>query len=242
MKNQEVVSKVISTTSSQDLSIFGLISSADTVGKFVFLLLLILSITSWAIIIDKIYKFSILKKNMSKFEKAFWSGEKLDQLYTKVSKTIDNPLSAIFVNSMNEMNSSVNSMPHTDSYIKIGIKDRIFQMMNLVKNKENEKIERYLGFLAGVGSNATFIGLFGTVWGIMHSFQSIAESKNTSLAVVAPGIAEALLATAFGLLTAIPALSFYNYLVSEVNYISNRMEDYISELYSIFSKSIDSQE
>lgn len=241
MNNKEVITKVISTSSNQDLSIFGLISSSDIIGQFVFLLLLFLSIFSWAIIIDKIYKLRIITKKISEFEKNFWSGEPLDQLYSRVKKNIDNPLSAIFVNSMSEIYTESPYTSKKESYIKISLKDRVMQSMNLTKNREIETLESYLTFLAAVGSNATFIGLFGTVWGIMHSFQSIAMSKNTSLAVVAPGIAEALLATAFGLLTAIPALSFYNYLVSRINFVSNRMEDYISELFNILSKSIDEE-
>ena len=242
MSSKEVVTKIISTSSSQDLSIFGLISSADIVGQLIFLLLLFLSIFSWAIIASKIHKFNSTTKKILDFEKNFWSGESLDKLYSRVKKNIDNPLSAIFVSAMSEIyteSKSINSKK--DSYIKIGLKDRVIQSMNLVKNKETEILESYLSFLAAVGSNATFIGLFGTVWGIMHSFQSIALSKNTSLAVVAPGIAEALLATAFGLLTAIPALSFYNYLVSRINFVSNRMDDYITELFNILSRSIDEE-
>lgn len=241
MKHPELVSKVISTTSSEDLSIFGLISSADFIGQSVFLLLLILSIFSWAIIIDKIYKFKITSKKIAEFEKNFWSGEPLDKLYHRVRRNIDNPLCAIFVSAMDEIYSGNNKDSKKEFYIKIGLKDRVIQSMNLIKNKETESLESYLSFLAGVGSNATFIGLFGTVWGIMHSFQSIAISKNTSLAVVAPGIAEALLATAFGLITAIPALSFYNFLISKINFISNRMDDYIVELFNILSKNIDEE-
>jgi biopolymer transport protein TolQ len=240
MNNEEVVSKVISASSSQDLSIFGLISSADLVGKLVFLLLLVLSIFSWAIIIDKMHKIRLLKQKISLFEDNFWSGQPLDKLYERVKKNIDSPLCAIFVAAMAELDNRTANFS-TDSHIKVGMKDRIMQSMNLVRNRESEKIESYLGFLAGVGSNATFIGLFGTVWGIMHSFQSIAMSKNTSLAVVAPGIAEALLATAIGLITAIPALSFYNYLISQTNFLSNRMDDYITELYTILSRSIDEE-
>jgi biopolymer transport protein TolQ len=241
MNQDEVISQVISTTSSQDLSIWGLISSADAVGKLVMFILVLLSIWSWAIILDKIFKFNLIKKKITQFDEVFWAGQALDQLHDRLKRSIDNPLAAIFVSAMNELKRTSTTKQITDSVLKIGQKDRIMQAMSLVKNRESERIESYLGFLAGVGAYSPFIGLFGTVWGIMHSFQSIAASKNTSLAVVAPGIAEALLATAIGLLAAIPAVAFYNYLVSQSNYIQNRMDDFIAELYTILSRSIDEE-
>lgn len=241
MNQDEVISQVISTTSSQDLSIWGLISSADAVGKLVMFILVLLSIWSWAIILDKIFKFNLIKKKITQFDEVFWAGQALDQLHDRLKRSIDNPLAAIFVSAMNELKRTSTTKQITDSVLKIGQKDRIMQAMTLVKNRESERIESYLGFLAGVGAYSPFIGLFGTVWGIMHSFQSIAASKNTSLAVVAPGIAEALLATAIGLLAAIPAVAFYNYLVSQSNYIQNRMDDFIAELYTILSRSIDEE-
>ncbi len=239
MDNNEVVSQVISTHASQDLSIFGLISSADGVGKLVMLCLVVLSVWSWAIILDKLFKYNMLKRKIVQFDEVFWSGQGLDQLYERIKRNIDSPLAAIFVSAMAEINRNVAKTQTSDSILKIGQKDRIMQAMNLVRNRESERIESYLGFLAGVGAYSPFIGLFGTVWGIMHSFQSIAASKNTSLAVVAPGIAEALLATAIGLIAAIPAVAFYNYLSSQANYMSNRMDDFIVELYTILSRSID---
>lgn len=238
---EEIISQVISTTSSPDLSIWGLISSADAVGKLVMFVLVLLSIWSWAIILDKIFKYNLLKRKITLFDEVFWSGQGLEALHERIKRSIDNPLAAIFVAAMNELKRNTNSKQLSDSVLKIGQKDRIMQAMNLMKNRESERIESYLGFLAGVGAYSPFIGLFGTVWGIMHSFQSIAASKNTSLAVVAPGIAEALLATAIGLLAAIPAVAFYNYLVSQSNYIQNRMDDFIAELYTILSRNIDEE-
>lgn len=239
MAQNEVVSQVISTHASQDLSIFGLIASADGVGKLVMFCLMLLSIGSWAIILDKFLRYNAIKRKISQFDEIFWSGQGLDQLYDRIKRNIDSPLAAIFVSAMAEINRNSNKPVSSDSILKIGQKDRIMQAMNLVRNRETERIESYIGFLAGVGAYSPFIGLFGTVWGIMHSFQSIAASKNTSLAVVAPGIAEALLATAIGLIAAIPAVAFYNYLSSQSNYISNRMDDFIVELYTILSRSID---
>jgi biopolymer transport protein TolQ len=123
----------------------------------------------------------------------------------------------------------------------VGLKERVGQAMYLVRNRENEKLEKNLGFLATVGSSSTFIGLFGTVCGIMHSFQSIAGSNNTSLAVVAPGIAEALLATAIALVAAIPAMVAYNFLAAQANSISNRLEDFSYELHTLLSRAIDEE-
>jgi len=241
MSSEDVVTEIVKTTTSQDLSILGLIAHADGVGKFVMFVLVMLSVASWAVIFDKIFKYQAIKKKIIQFDEIFWSGQGLDQLYDRMKKTIDSPLAAIFVSAMAELGRSNNKNLPADSILKIGQKDRIMQAMNLVRNREIERIESYLSFLAGVGSYSPFIGLFGTVWGIMHSFQSIAASKNTSIAVVAPGIAEALLATAIGLLAAIPAVAFYNYLASQSNYISNRMDDFIAELYTILSRSIDEE-
>jgi biopolymer transport protein TolQ len=125
--------------------------------------------------------------------------------------------------------------------LKVGQKERVLQSMYLVRDRELEKLETGLVFLATVGSSATFIGLFGTVWGIMHSFQSIAASKNTTLAVVAPGIAEALLATAIGLLAAIPAVIFHSYLTSKVISINNKIDDFVGELHTLLSRAIDEE-
>ncbi|KAJ6644863.1 Tol-Pal system protein TolQ, partial [Pseudolycoriella hygida] len=203
------------------------------------LLLVIASIWAWAVIIDKLVNLSQLRKRMAVFEATFWSGAVLDQLYESVKRAINNPLAAVFIAAMNECKRQ-NSKNLNDT-LKISHKERIIQSMYLVKNREMERLEQNLGFLATTASSAPFIGLFGTVWGIMHSFQSIAASKNTSLAVVAPGIAEALLATAIGLFAAIPAVIFYNYLSTQITKVHNKMDDFISELNSILSRAIDEE-
>ena len=224
---------------SNDMSVFSLITSADMVGKLVVLVLFLASIWSWAIIIDRYRKYRELNKKIKRFERLFWSGKPLDKIYDEVKKKNDNPLAKIFTASMKEVQGySSNKKAAKDS---INIKDRLLQIMDLVKNKEIDLLEQGLTFLATVGSAAPFIGLFGTVWGIMHSFQSIAMSKNTSLAVVAPGIAEALLATAIGLFAAIPAVICYNFLVSKVTAISNKVEDFIGELHMLLSRAIDEE-
>ncbi|ABV76031.1 protein TolQ [Rickettsia rickettsii] len=221
------------------LSIFSLISSSDIIGKSVMLMLLIASIWSWAIILDKIFKLVQVQKSMRAFENVFWSGGVLEQLYESIKRSVNNPLALIFVSAMDECKSL--STKGLSESLKNNHKERITGVMYLAQNREVEKLEKNLSFLATVGSSAPFVGLFGTVWGIMHSFQSIATSKNTSLAVVAPGIAEALLATAIGLFAAIPAVIFYNYLISRITLINNKIEDFISELNSILSKAIDQE-
>jgi biopolymer transport protein TolQ len=244
MEATENLDQVITTTStngSLDMSIMSLITSADLVGKIVILILFLASLWSWAIVAQKYLLLLSIKKKMKNFEDIFWSGQVIDDLYEKVKKMIDNPLSAIFVNAINECKKSkLPEAKKTDAF-KLSQKERVSGSMYLVKNRELESLDTNLSFLATVGSSAPFIGLFGTVWGIMHSFQSIAASKNTSLAVVAPGIAEALLATAIGLFVAIPATIFYNYLSSQIDSIDNKTEDFIGELNCLISRAIDEE-
>jgi biopolymer transport protein TolQ len=225
------------TIQHSNLSIIDLILSADFTGKAVIVTLLIMSIWSWTIILQKYFSYRSIKHKIAKFEATFWSGQILDQLYEYVKRSVDNPLAAIFVSAMNECKRK--NTVQSDSVLKIGIKDRVLQSMYLIKNRELESLEEHLSFLAVVGSTAPFIGLFGTVWGIMNSFQSIAASNNTSLSVVAPGIAEALLATAIGLLAAIPAVMCYNLLASHVNKLNNKFDDFINELNTLLSRAID---
>jgi biopolymer transport protein TolQ len=180
-----------------------------------------------------------LRLQTKNFEKAFWSSNSLESLFDRVKGRETHPAAMIFISAMQEWQSRNLTEMSVNSDLRAGTKERIYQSMQVTINKSLEKIEKNLGFLATVGSSAPFIGLFGTVWGIMVSFQSIAVSKNTTLAVVAPGIAEALLATAFGLAAAIPAVIFYNKFASELNKITARLEDFSSELGSIITKEID---
>lgn len=233
------ISDSLEIVTQDHLSIFSLISSSDIIGKSVMLMLLIASIWSWAIILDKIFKLAQVQRRMKSFENVFWSGGVLEQLYESIKRSVNNPLALIFVSAMDECKSL--STKGLSDALKNNHKERITGAMYLAQNREVEKLEKNLSFLATVGSSAPFVGLFGTVWGIMHSFQSIATSKNTSLAVVAPGIAEALLATAIGLFAAIPAVIFYNYLISRITLINNKIEDFSSELNSILSKAIDQE-
>lgn len=222
-----------------DMSFFNLINNADFVVKLVILMMLIGSLICWTIIFDKILIIKRLKNKTEKFEKVFWSGQVLQQLYERVKSRSDHPIAAIFVSAMHELERQPANNSSSLSILNFGIKERIYQTMEVAKNKEIEKIEKNLNFLATLGSSAPFIGLFGTVWGIMRSFQSIAAAKNVTLAVVAPGIAEALLATLVGLFAAIPAVIFYNYFASKINRINAHMDDFINELGVLISRQLD---
>lgn len=221
-----------------------LISSADMVGKAVFLILGLISIWTWAIIFTKFLSFKILKEKIRKFEDMFRSGQMLDQIYNKVitERDTNNPLGMIFVSAMHEWKSEKKPVDNPGLHIAFGVKDRIRQSMEMTRNDEIEALEKNLGFLATINSSATYIGLFGTVWGIMHSFQSIASAKNTNLAIVAPGIAEALLATACGLVVAIPAGIFYNYFMTRLNHFIGRIDNFTYEIDNLMSRMIDNQE
>ena len=221
--------------SSADLSIFGLFWSAHIVVKAVMLGLLVSSVWVWAIVIDKTLLYARTKRAMDRFEKTFWSGQSLEELYRTLSARPAHSMAALFVAAMREWKRSFEG----SSRALGGLQMRIEKVMDVTIAREIERLERRLLVLATVGAAGPFIGLFGTVWGIMNSFQSIAASKNTSLAVVAPGIAEALFATAIGLVAAIPATIFYNKFTSEVNKQAQRLEGFADEFAAILSRQID---
>jgi biopolymer transport protein TolQ len=221
--------------SSSDLSIFGLFWSAHYIVKAVMVGLLICSIWVWAIAIDKFLLYGRTKRAMNRFEQAFWSGQSLEELYRSLSSRPTHSMAALFVAAMREWKRSFEGPSKSFT----GLQMRIEKVMDVTITREVERLERNLLVLATVGSAGPFIGLFGTVWGIMTSFQSIAASKNTSLAVVAPGIAEALFATAIGLIAAIPATIFYNKFISEVNKQAQRLEGFADEFAAILSRQID---
>lgn len=238
MQSNEVITEI--ATSTPDLSILGLISGADIIVKMVLFLLLMASIWSWAIIIDKTFLLNKVINQIDKFEKIFWSGQLLDQLYDRLRNRAEHPMAVVFVAAMDEWSKQASSKNQQAlSYLSVSLKKRIIQSMNVAKNKEMNRLENNLSFLAIVGSTSPFIGLFGTVWGIMNSFKSISALKNATIAAVAPGIAEALFATAIGLVAAIPAVIFYNILATKINNISNRVEDFSGELASLLSHEID---
>ena len=221
------------------VSIISLISQADIVVQSVMTILAIASIWSWTIIFDKLMKFSILHTRSDKFENSF-ENMMLEDIYNK-TKSIDNhPLSRIFMACMKEWKSNnIKQIMQSDAEKKSSLKERLLATMQIACNKSMQKLETGLGFLAIVGSIAPFVGLFGTVWGIMNSFQGIAISKNTSLAVVAPGIAEALLATAIGLFAAIPAVFFYNIFSNKINQFTERANNFSAQLLNVLSKELD---
>jgi biopolymer transport protein TolQ len=197
--------------------------------------LLVASVWVWAIVIDKFMLFSRTRKSMDRFEQAFWSGQSLEELYRNLSSRPNTSMAALFVAAMREWKRSFEGP--TRSFA--GLQMRIEKVMDVTIAREIDRLERRLLVLATVGSAGPFVGLFGTVWGIMTSFQAIATSQNTSLTVVAPGIAQALFATAVGLMAAIPATIFYNKFSSEVNKQAHRMEGFADEFAAILSRQID---
>ena len=220
---------------STEVSLFGMFWEAHIVVKIVMLGLLAASIISWAIIIDKSLLLSRMKKAMNQFEEVFWSGQSLEELYTALAQGATSGMASLFVAAMREWKRSFNA----PSAAVHSLHARIEKVLDVSIAREVEHLESRLLFLATVASAGPFVGLFGTVWGIMTAFRSIAASKNTSLAVVAPGIAEALFATALGLFAAIPALVFYNKLQSDVARAQSRLESFADEFSSILSRQID---
>jgi biopolymer transport protein TolQ len=221
--------------SSSDVSLLALFWQAHWLVKAVMVGLLICSVWVWAIAVEKFLLYARTKRAMDQFEQAFWSGQSLEELYNSLATGPSQSMAALFVTAMREWKRSFEAQ--TRSFA--GLQMRIEKVMNVTIAREVERLERHLLVLATVGSAGPFIGLFGTVWGIMTSFQSIAASKNTSLAVVAPGIAEALFATAIGLIAAIPATIFYNKFIAEVNRQSQRLEGFAGEFSAILSRQID---
>jgi biopolymer transport protein TolQ len=235
MNPADVAQSALPGLSSSDLSIFGLFWSAHYIVKAVMVGLLVCSVWVWAIAIDKFLLYGRTKRAMNRFEQAFWSGQSLEELYRSLSSRPTHSMAALFVAAMREWKRSFEGPSRSFA----GLQMRIEKVMDVTITREVERLERNLLVLATVGSAGPFIGLFGTVWGIMTSFQSIAASKNTSLAVVAPGIAEALFATAIGLIAAIPATIFYNKFISEVNKQAQRLEGFADEFAAILSRQID---
>jgi len=217
------------------LSVWHLFAQAGWVVKLVMIGLLAASIWTWAIVVDKLVAYARMRSALNRFEQVFWSGQSLEELYKTLSERKTTGMGSIFVAAMREWKKSFEKGAKSP----LGLQTRIDKAMDLALTREMERLEGRLGFLATIGSAAPFIGLFGTVVGIMTSFQAIAGSKQTSLAVVAPGIAEALLATAIGLLAAIPAVIAYNKLSSDAGKIAVRMEGFADEFSAILSRQID---
>lgn len=217
------------------VSLWALFIQAGLTVKLVMIGLLIASIWSWAIIIDKLLLFARTRGQLDRFEKVFWSGQSLEELYRSLADKTPTGMGALFVSAMREWKKSF----ERGASSPIALQMRIEKAMDVALARETERLESRLMFLATVGSASPFVGLFGTVVGIMTSFQAIAGSKSTNLAVVAPGIAEALLATALGLLAAIPAVIAYNKFSSDVGKFTGRMEGFADEFSAILSRQID---
>ena len=224
---------------SGDLSIWGLVAQADLVVQLVMVALALSSVWCWAIIFDKVRYFRRLRQQAEQFEEAFWSGGSLEELYERLGNTPEHPLAALFVVAMREWtHTAKRGFTHQGETARVNLQGRIDRVINVTLAREMESLERHMGFLATVGSTAPFVGLFGTVWGIMNSFQAIAVTKNTSLAVVAPGIAEALFATALGLVAAIPAVVAYNKLSNDLGRYAGRLESFAGEFTTLLSRKL----
>ena len=225
------------TVTSHDLSIWGLFLAADMVVKAVMLMLVLASIWSWAIIFEKLKTIRKENRLADDFEDDFWSGGAIDRLYDDLGAEPDGMMPRVFSAAMREWRRT--GARGNGEKNSVSINQRIDRTMAVTISKEISLMEKGMTFLASVGSVAPFVGLFGTVWGIMNSFQSIAQSKNTSLAVVAPGIAEALFATALGLAAAIPAVVAYNRFSSQIENLASRLETFSGEFSTILSRQLD---
>jgi biopolymer transport protein TolQ len=223
-----------------DLSLLGLFMQADIVVKVVMLILLFASFWSWAIIFEKSMRLKRLNGRAGQFEESFWSGGSLEELFDRISNRPTDPMASIFVAAMREWRRSASKGLLVSDQLRAGLQQRIERVMQITVGREMEQVERQMVFLASVGASAPFVGLFGTVWGIMNSFASIAASKNTSLAVVAPGIAEALFATALGLVAAIPAVLAYNKLSNDLGRYALKLDTFAGEFGAILSRQLES--
>jgi biopolymer transport protein TolQ len=226
-------------TVAHDLSIISLFMQADLIVKLVLFLLLAASFWSWAVIFDKFMRLRRLSRDAESFEESFWSGGSLDDLYDRIGTRPLDPMSAVFAAAMREWRRSASKGLIASTSMRTSLQERIERVMQVTVGREMERLERFMPFLATVGSTAPFVGLFGTVWGIMNSFQSIAAAKNTSLAVVAPGIAESLFATALGLVAAIPAVVAYNKFSTDFGRYAGRLDAFSSEFSAILSRQLD---
>jgi len=219
------------------LSLWGLFMEADIVVKLVMIGLLAASVWVWAVVFEKWTSLRKVNKEADGFEDRFWSGGSLDELFEKEGGNPAHPMAAVFAAAMGEWRRTARVAGADVS--RTSVRERIDRAIAVTVQREMDRMERWMVFLASVGATAPFIGLFGTVWGIMHSFSAIAAMHNTNLAVVAPGIAEALFATAIGLFAAIPALIAYNKFQGDVSKAQARMESFADEFSAILSRQID---
>ena len=220
----DITSQAVGIASSADFSILNLFLRADVIVKSVIIILIVSSIYSWAVIIEKYRLFKKINKSSEEFENKFWKSRSAESFYNSLPENIDDPMANVFKDTMQVI---------IKSKSKSNLSNKLESMLEVNIEKQMNRLDKNYTFLATVGSTAPFIGLFGTVWGIMNSFQSIAISRNTSLAIVAPGIAEALFATALGLLAAIPAVVAYNKFSSDSKKYSQKLENFSKRFTSI---------
>jgi biopolymer transport protein ExbB len=222
-----------------DMSVTGMVKGATGPVKVVMILLAIASVWSWAIMLDKAFTFAGLNRRADSFLGIFRSSASLDEVYQKVAKEKNNPLVNIFLAGMNELRVTLEPGAVPSDHMREHVEERVTTSMEMVEARESERLGYGMGVLATVGSTSPFIGLFGTVYGIMDSFLGIANSGTTNLAVVAPGIAEALLTTAIGLAAAIPAVIMYNYFARKVGAYNGRMNNFVGEFSTVLSRHLD---
>ena len=222
--DSDITSQAVGLASNTDFSIISLFFRADIIVKSVIIILIISSVYSWAIIFDKIRMFRRINKSAEEFEEKFWKSKSAETFYNNLPATLDDPMAKVF-------KSSMQTVMKTRS--RSNLSEKLISILEVNIEKQMNFVEKNYTFLATVGSTAPFIGLFGTVWGIMNSFQSIAISRNTSLAIVAPGIAEALFATALGLLAAIPSVIAYNKFTNDSKKYSQKLENFSKRFISI---------
>ncbi|MDR2107670.1 MAG: protein TolQ [Holosporaceae bacterium] len=239
MNNVEIA-ETVGKACGHDLSLFGLFAQASFTVKFVIILLVGCSFWSWTIIFAKTTLLRKLKYAADRFEESFWNSGSAESFYDSMSGKAEDPFLSVFDCGMQEWRRAKSKVKTAIGGISLN--DRISRMMSVTINREIGCLERHLGFLATVGSTAPFVGLFGTVWGIMNSFEAIGFDQNTSLVSVAPGIAEALFATALGLAVTIPAVVAYNKISSEINRYQSRLEAFADEFSSIVARQIEDSE
>lgn len=235
----EVLQDVANAASDQ-MSLWDMVWASDSITKIVMIGLIAASVWSWAIIFEKFAMLRRVKRTSKKFEEAFWSGGSLDRLYDAIGNHPRDPMSAMFTSAMKEWRRTNILKSKTDRGLRgVSLQQRVEKSMAVTMDKELDDLDKRLGFLASTGSVAPLVGLFGTVWGIINSFNAIALTQSNSLSAMAPGIAEALFTTAFGLIAAIPAVVAYNMIISDIDRYAKRLENFIAEFSSILSREID---
>ena len=234
-----LVETVDLAANSLDFSFLTLFLRADWVVKSVIIILILASVWSWTVIVSKLIRIKKINFISAEFEELFWSGNSLEDLYDTLQEGSEDPKVNVFCAGMEEWKKSKKKLKINNQATINSLKERMTRSMNSCFSREIESVEKNLTFLATAGSTAPFVGLFGTVWGIMNSFQSIAIAQNTNLAVVAPGIAEALFATALGLFVAIPSVVAFNKISSDINKVSLSIEDFMNEFTTIFFRQLE---